>query len=163
MLSPSIKCAQKVPLVEGDNEASVPVQPGMAPSQEFQIERAWCLGWKALVQPFVLFVCSTGARCPGLISPDSLEPRSQWVRNSCRDEGTEVQGRQSREEPHPFSGLQWKEQELTGMEAQEVVSTALPLDHPRAQCTSLPRRVPRARDTQGLSRGHAFGGRGPGS
>ena len=74
---------------------------------------------------FFLFVCSTAARCPGLISPDSLEPRPQWVRNSCRVERTEVQGRQSREEPHPFSGPQWKERQLTETEAQGVVSTAL--------------------------------------
>ena len=56
-VSPSIKCAQKVSLVQGDNEASVPVQPGMAPSQGFQIERGWCLGRKVLIQPFFyLFV-----------------------------------------------------------------------------------------------------------
>ena len=30
-----MKCAQKVPLVQGDNEAFVPVQPEMAPSQGF--------------------------------------------------------------------------------------------------------------------------------
>ena len=34
-VSPYIKCAQKVPLVQGDNEAFVPVQPEMAPSQGF--------------------------------------------------------------------------------------------------------------------------------
>ena len=76
-----------------------------------QIERGWCLGWKALTQCFVLFVSSIGARYPGVIYPDSLVPRPQWVRTSCRGDGTEVQGRQSREEPHPFSGSPWKERD----------------------------------------------------
>ena len=34
-ISLSVKCAQKVPLLQGDNEASMPVQPEMAPSQGF--------------------------------------------------------------------------------------------------------------------------------
>ena len=32
-VSPYMKCAQKVPVVQGDNEAFVPVQPEMASSQ----------------------------------------------------------------------------------------------------------------------------------
>ena len=54
-VSPSVKCAQIVPLVQGDSEAFVPLQPEMAPSQGFPNKRRWCLGWKALTQlcPFL--------------------------------------------------------------------------------------------------------------
>ena len=43
-VSPSVKCAQIVPLVQGDSEAFVPLQPEMAPSQGFPNRKALVSG-----------------------------------------------------------------------------------------------------------------------
>ena len=43
-ISPSVKCAQNVPLVQGDSEAFVPLQPEMAPSQGFPNRKALVSG-----------------------------------------------------------------------------------------------------------------------
>ena len=72
------------------------------------------------------------------------------------DEGTEIHGRQSREGSNPLSEPRFKERQLIRMEAQEVPSTMMPLDHPSPQHSSggghsLPRREPRPRDIQGLT------------